>query len=131
MSETTSDVGRHYGRGGLLDRILAALPETGKDIDRLTIVDLAPADEFHSLQRLATAELARLLAPAAADRVIDVGSGIGGPARYLAATYGCSVTGIDITPDFVATAVELTRRTGAFSGDVGRDAGTQLPANAG
>lgn len=112
MSETTSDVARHYGRGGLLDRILAALAEAGKDIDRLTIADLAPVDEFHSRRRLATEELARLLAPTAADRVIDIGSGIGGPARYLVATYGCSVTGVDLTPEFVATAVELTWRTG-------------------
>jgi SAM-dependent methyltransferase len=111
MTETQADVARHYGRGGLLDRILAALAEAGKDIDRLTIADLAPVDEFHSRRRLATEELARLLAATAADRVIDIGSGIGGPARYLAATYGCRVSGVDLTPEFVATAVELTRRT--------------------
>jgi len=112
MGETTSDVSRHYGRGGLVDRLLAALTEAGKDIDHLTIGDLAPVDEFHSRRRLATEELARLLAPTAADRVIDIGSGIGGPARYLATTYGCKVSGVDLTPEFVATAVELTRRTG-------------------
>jgi SAM-dependent methyltransferase len=112
MTETQADVARHYGRGGLLDRILAALAEAGMDIDRLSIADLAPVDEFHSRRRLATEELARLLAPTAVDRVIDIGSGIGGPARYLAATYGCSVSGVDLTPEFVATAVELTRRTG-------------------
>lgn len=112
MSQTSANVARHYGRGGLLDRILAALIEAGKDIDHLTIDDLALVDEFHSRRRVATEELSRLLAPTAADRVIDVGSGIGGPARYLAATYGCRVTGIDLTAEFVATAVELTRRVG-------------------
>jgi sarcosine/dimethylglycine N-methyltransferase len=104
------DVARHYGRGGLLDRLLGALA-AGKDIERLTIDDLAPVDEFHSRQRTATAELARLLAPQPGARVIDIGSGLGGPARYLAATFGCQVSGVDLTEEFVAVATELTRRT--------------------
>ena len=106
----TNDVAAHYATGGLLDRILAALAQTGKDVDRLTIDDLALVDEFHSRRRRATEELARMLAPAASDHVIDVGSGIGGPARYLAATYGCRVSGVDLTADFVATATGLTER---------------------
>ena len=106
----TNDVAAHYATGGLLDRILAALAKAGKDVDRLTIDDLALVDEFHSRRRRATEELARMLAPAASDHVIDVGSGIGGPARYLAATYGCRVSGVDLTADFVATATGLTGR---------------------
>lgn len=94
------------------ERLLAALAAAGKDIDHLTIEDLAPLDEFHSRRRRATEELARMLQPTAADHVIDVGSGLGGPARYLAATYGCRVSGVDLTAEFVATASELTRRTG-------------------
>ena len=105
-------VAQHYGRGGLLDRILAALIKAGKDPDHLTTDDLAPLDEFHSRRRKATEELARMLAPVASDRILDVGSGLGGPARYLAATYGCRVSGIDLTPEFVSTAAELTRRAG-------------------
>jgi SAM-dependent methyltransferase len=112
MSEIPGEIARHYGRGGLLERLLGALAEAGKDIEHLTIDDLAPVDEFHSRRRVATAELARLLAPAAADNVIDIGSGIGGPARYLAATYGCRVSGVDLTEEFVATAVDLSRRVG-------------------
>ena len=112
MRETPALVARHYGRDGLLERILAALTEAGTDIDHLTIDELAPVDEFHSRQRVATVELARLLAPTASDHVIDIGSGIGGPARYLAATYGCKVTGVDLTPEFVAAAIDLTRRAG-------------------
>ena len=69
-------------------------------------------DEFHSRRRAATAELARLLAPSPSDHVIDIGSGIGGPARYLAATYGCRVSGVDLTEEFVATAADLARRAG-------------------
>ncbi len=112
MSETATDVARHYGRGGLLDRILAALADAGKDVERLSIDDLAPIDEFHSRRRRATAELGRMLAPAAADHLIDIGSGLGGPARYLATTYGCPVSGVDLTEEFVTTATELTRRVG-------------------
>ena len=96
----------------MLDRLLGALTEAGKDVEHLTIDDLAPLDEFHSRRRVATVELARLLAPAATDHVIDIGSGIGGPARYLAATHGCRVSGVDLTAEFVAAAVELTRRVG-------------------
>jgi ubiquinone/menaquinone biosynthesis C-methylase UbiE len=112
MSSGLAEIERHYARGGLMDRILAALQEAGKDIDRLTIDDLAPIDEFHSRRRLATKELAALLAPKPGDRVVDIGSGLGGPARYLANTYGCHVTGLDLTPEFVAVATELARRTG-------------------
>ncbi|MFO1028400.1 MAG: methyltransferase domain-containing protein [Acetobacteraceae bacterium] len=106
------DVARHYANQGVLTRILAALQQAGKDIDRLTIDDLAPVDEFHSRRRAATEELAAMLAPAASDRVIDIGAGLGGPARYLATRYGCRVSGIDLTQAFVAAATDLTRRTG-------------------
>ena len=112
MSDPSAEVERHYGRGGLLDRVLAALKETGKDIDHLTIDDLAPVDEFHSRRRLATKELADMLAPRPGDRLLDIGSGLGGPARYLAKVCGCRVTGVDLTAEFVATAIDLTRRAG-------------------
>lgn len=105
-------VAQHYGRGGLLDRILAALAEAGKDVDHLTVDDLAPVDELHSRRRVATEELSRMLAPSAGESLLDIGSGLGGPARYVAATYGCRVTGIDLTPEFVAVARELTHRVG-------------------
>src|SRR3984957_12252554 len=108
----TEQVAQHYGKGGLLERILAALVEAGKDLDQLTIDDLAPVDEFHSRRRLATQELAAMLAPSATDHVIDIGSGLGGPSRYVATTYGCRVSGIDLTPEFVETAVALTARVG-------------------
>lgn len=108
----TEQVARHYGKGGLLERILGALEEAGKDLDHLTIDDLAPVDEFHSRRRVATQELAAMLAPSAADHIIDIGSGLGGPSRYVAATYGCRVSGIDLTPEFVETALALTARLG-------------------
>lgn len=128
MSDPSAAVASQYGRGGLTQRLLAALAAAGKDIDHLTIEDLAPLDEFHSRRRRATEELARMLQPTAADRVIDVGSGLGGPARYLAATYSCRVSGVDLTAEFVATATELTRRTGlADRVDFRQGSGLALP----
>ena len=112
MTDRSAEVERHYGRGELLDRILAALKEAGKDIDHLTIDDLAPIDELHSRRRLATKELAEMLAPKPAERLLDIGSGLGGPARYLAMVCGCRVTGIDLTAEFVTVAIELARRSG-------------------
>ncbi len=112
MHDRIQDVAQHYGKGGLLDRMLAALTRAAKDLNRLTIDDLAPIDEFHSRRRTATAELAALLAPSASDRIIDIGSGVGGPSRYLAATYGCGVSGVDLTQEFVDTATALTKLVG-------------------
>ena len=113
-----NDVAAHYGTNGLLDRILGALAQAGKDVNALTIDDLGLVDEFHSRRRRATEELGRMLAPAASDHVIDVGSGIGGPSRYLAATYGCRVNGVDLTPEFVAAAIGLTERVGLTSASI-------------
>ena len=108
----TDAVADNYRTTGLLDRILAALAAAGVDPDHPTIDDLAAVDEFHSRRRRATEELAALLAPTPGDHVIDIGSGLGGPARYLAATTGCRVSGIDLTEAYVGTAIELTRRVG-------------------
>jgi len=112
MQPSDSDIQRHYSQGGLLERILAALREAGKDIEALNVEDLAPVDEFHTRGRSATRELAELAGLEPGTRVLDVGSGLGGPARFLAASYGCDVTGIDLQPEFCAVANELSRRSG-------------------
>jgi len=54
----------------------------------------------------------RLAEIAGAERALAVGSGIGGPSRYLAKTHGCHVIGFDITVEFVAVASMLAERTG-------------------
>jgi SAM-dependent methyltransferase len=112
MTGDHGDVEAHYTRSVIGETILAALTASGKDIEHLTPDDLAPVDEFHSRRRLATAELAALLAPGPRDHVLDVGSGIGGPSRFLAATFGCRVTGLDLTAEFCRVAADLARRTG-------------------
>jgi ubiquinone/menaquinone biosynthesis C-methylase UbiE len=109
---TVNPVEDHYTRQDLGEIILAALREAGKDLDRLTPDDLAPVDEFHGGQRPATIRLAEMVGLTGAERVLDVGSGIGGPSRFLASRYGCRVTGIDLTAEFCRVAEMLTRRTG-------------------
>jgi SAM-dependent methyltransferase len=102
----------HYTRQDLGGIILAALKRAGKDIDHLTPDDLAPVDEFHGGQRQATIRLADLAGLRGGERVLDVGSGIGGPSRFLASRYGCQVEGIDLTAEFCRVAEMLTQRTG-------------------
>jgi MPBQ/MSBQ methyltransferase len=112
MERDFRDVERHYGRGQILDSILAALRDAGKDLTRLSPDDLAPVDEFHVRGREATAELAKRAALEPGSRVLDVGSGLGGSARYLAAQHGCRVTGIDLTQEYVDVANHLATMVG-------------------
>ncbi|HLJ19418.1 MAG TPA: methyltransferase domain-containing protein [Stellaceae bacterium] len=112
MSDIHERVARHYGQAGIAEAILAALAAAGKDVERLPPDDLAPIDEFHTRGRAATLDLAKLLALTSAHRVLDVGSGIGGPSRFLAHTYACAVVGLDLTPEFCVVARLLAERTG-------------------
>ncbi|MFZ1430259.1 MAG: class I SAM-dependent methyltransferase [Geminicoccaceae bacterium] len=105
-------VAAHYGQIDVLGRIEAALKESGKDPAKPTVDDLAGVDEFHARGREATVELADWLPAAVATEVLDIGSGLGGPARFLAATRGLRVVGVDLTPEYVTAATELTRRCG-------------------
>ena len=105
-------VARHYTQSDLTGRVLGALSDAGKDLDALDTADLAGVDEFHLGWKPETAEFARRLGLAPGMAVLDVGSGLGGPARHFAEAHGCIVTGIDLTPAFVALAGELTTRTG-------------------
>lgn len=102
----------HYQQSQLTESIRAALQEAGKDIESLTIADLAAVDEFHVGGRPATVRLCALLDITSDDRVLDLGCGIGGLSRYIAATFGAQVTGVDITPAYVETAADLTSWVG-------------------
>jgi SAM-dependent methyltransferase len=105
-------INAHYGRQGLDEAILAGLRAAGKDPDRLSPDDLAPADQFHIRGKEATLELARLAGLQAGQRVLDVGGGVGGPARTLAQELGCRVTVLDLTEEFCRVGTMLTERTG-------------------
>ena len=104
-------------RGGMYNwRVAAvqnALERAGKADGPLEIDDLTALghlDQYHYLGTAACDEAAALLGLGEGARVLDVGSGIGGPARYLAATTGCSVTGVELQPDLADAASELTAR---------------------
>jgi SAM-dependent methyltransferase len=102
----------HYGRPGLGDAILAAVRAAGKDPDRIAPQDLAPVDQFHIGGREATVELANLASLPPGLEVLDVGGGLGGPARTLARDYGSRVTVLDLTEEYCRAGEEVTRRTG-------------------
>lgn len=106
------DVARHYTSGNLLERIRRGLTAMGCDPDRPSIDDLKPVDEFHIGGVEATRDLLAQLDLGPDSVLIDIGSGLGGPARFIAATVGCHVTGIDLTEEFVTTARALSERTG-------------------
>jgi ubiquinone/menaquinone biosynthesis C-methylase UbiE len=102
----------HYSSGALMERLRAALAAEGIDPDRPTVEQLAPFDHFHGRGLEATQQAANLVAATSADHILDVGSGIGGPARYFATRFGCRVTGIDLTAEFCDVARALTRAVG-------------------
>ena len=105
-------VAAHYSRQGLETAIINALRDAGRPIEPLDPGDIAAVDEFHFGWGSVTAELAKDAGFTASMHLLDIGSGIGGPARHFARACNCHVTGVDLTPDFVATAEALTRRCG-------------------
>lgn len=111
-ADTYGDVARNYAEDGIGERILAALAEEGVDVDNLTTSALSAIDQFHTRGIAATREQAEAALIEAGMEVLDVGCGVGGPARYLAETFGCRVTGIDLTAEFVEVAAMLSARTG-------------------
>jgi ubiquinone/menaquinone biosynthesis C-methylase UbiE len=115
-------IAAHYGIGGLAEKILSALRSSGIDPAAVKPADLAPVDEFHMGGRAATAYVGGLMGLSADAHLLDVGSGLGGVARHLASEYGCRVTGIDLTPEYVQVArmlSELTHLSGRTEFHVG------------
>ena len=105
-------VSEHYTHGRLVAAIREGLAALGKTPDAVTIDDLAPVDEFHIGGRQATEHFIGQLDLAPDDHVLDVGCGIGGASRFVAERYGCRVSGIDLTPEYVETARTLCEWVG-------------------
>ncbi len=112
MDDLEGAVAGHYSGADIARGILTALREAGHEAGRPTPGDLAPLDQFHARGLAATRDLAALLSPAPGAHLLDIGAGIGGPARIIAEAHDCRVTGIDLTPAFVEAALALTEATG-------------------
>jgi ubiquinone/menaquinone biosynthesis C-methylase UbiE len=112
MASEADSVAHHYTVSSLDDRILEALEAAGKDLDALVPNDLAAVDEFHIRGREATKELAQLAGVDSEAEVLDVGCGLGGSCRYLAAAFGCYATGLDLTEEYCRVATVLSDRVG-------------------
>ena len=112
MSDGLDGVRDHYRATGLTDRLKTALTALWPADQRLMPEQLGALDQFHTRGLAATAELATATGITADMSVLDVGCGIGGPARFLAAARGCKVTGVDLSEPFVDAARYLTERTG-------------------
>lgn len=108
-------VSRHYERRELGTAILLALRAAGKDLDRLTSDDLAPVDQFHIGGGDSTRELMRLACLQPRMKVLDIGGGIGGPARMLAAEIDCEVNVLDLSDEYCRAGAMLTERIGLNS----------------
>ena len=104
----TNAIANHWGKGDVYSLIVSALNKMSKPLDGLTLEDLAPVDHFHARGLPATVELADRLPIKAGQRILDIGCGLGGPARYIAQRFQCNVRGLDITEPFVEAANKLT-----------------------
>ena len=96
-------VSNHYTHGSLLDAIATGLEKLGSSPETAAVDDLAPVDEFHIGGRVATEAFLDQLGIEAEHRMIDVGCGLGGGSRFAAQQYGCHVTGVDLTSEYVET----------------------------
>lgn len=110
--EQQDAIAGHWAKGDVYAQVLAALEKAGKPLAGLTVEDLAPVDHFHARGFAATVDLADRLTIRPGDHVLDIGCGIGGPARYIATRFHCRVTGIDITPAFIDAGRKLTALLG-------------------
>ena len=117
-----------YSTGLSRRNIERALTAAGKDLGHLTPADLGMLEDFHTMGRIATAQLVELAGITSATKVLDAGSGIGGTARYVADRFGCAVTAVDLTDEYcethrwLNTLVGLDHRISVHQGDV-----TELP----
>lgn len=111
MNDVDVRVTGHYGWPGLMEAIENEIRRNGIEPKDVTVAQLAPVDNYHAFRLAGTLALANAAGISAADRVLDVGGGIGGPARQLAERFGCSVTVVDLTAEYCAVGETLTAWT--------------------
>jgi SAM-dependent methyltransferase len=106
------EISAHYTHGDLTAAIRSGIEKLGKTIDSVTVDDLAPVDEFHIGGRQASEHFLDQFGITPDNRILDVGCGLGGPARFVASRYGCRVDGIDLTPEYVETGTTICKWVG-------------------
>jgi SAM-dependent methyltransferase len=106
------DVEKHYTHGDLVDAIQTAIGKLGKTTDNITVDDLAPVDEFHIGGRQASEDFLSQLSLSPESSVLDVGCGLGGASRFSADRFGCKVTGIDLTEEYIEAGQALCQWVG-------------------
>ena len=106
---SASAIADHWGKGDVYGLIVSALNKVSKPLAGLTVEDLAPVDHFHARGFPATVELADRLPIKPGQHIVDIGCGLGGPARYIAKRFQCTVSGVDITQPFVEAANMLSK----------------------
>ena len=106
------DISTHYTHGDLTAAIRGGVEKLGKTIDTVTVDDLAPVDEFHIGGRQASEYFLDQLNLTPEKHILDVGCGLGGPARFAASRYRCRVDGIDLTPEYVETGQAICKWVG-------------------
>ena len=115
MMSKENDIEDHYSHSSLLASIKKGLEKQGKSATNITLDDIAPIDEFHIGGRQASIDFFEQLNFDSSMNVLDLGCGLGGPARFVAQQFGCSVTGIDLTADYIDAGNQLSEWTGLES----------------
>ena len=106
-----SDIENFWTRGDVFSRVHQAMSETGLINKKLEIEELFPIDQYHARGIAATVDLGKRMPISKNQKIIDIGCGLGGPARYYAKEFKCFITGIDITPSFIEIGNEFNRLT--------------------
>lgn len=112
MTATETIVANHYSNGALQAAISAGWDKLRAVSDAAPIDLLSGVDEFHIGGRPATEMVCQEMALSPGLRVLDVGCGLGGAARFMAERHGVNVEGVDLTPDYVAVGNALTTQVG-------------------
>ncbi|WP_036379140.1 class I SAM-dependent methyltransferase [Muricauda sp. MAR_2010_75] len=111
MNPLDQKIEAHYHKEGLFEEVLARLENQNIDLNSVQRSDIAGVDEFHVRGAAVSKELAASI-DLNDKKVLDMGSGLGGPCRMLADEFNCTATGIDLSPEFVRTANALSKLVG-------------------
>lgn len=112
MTAIEARVADHYTSGALQAVIAAGWAKMRAQSDAPPVDQLAGVDEFHIGGRVATEIVCGQMELAHGLKVLDVGCGLGGAARFMAAHYGAEIVGVDLTPEFVEVGNALTQEVG-------------------